>query len=137
MDRVTASFGQYSKVVVRVKWKDNSFDNKLEVYNPNGDLLLTLCDDAQCYTGIKLDSNEQYGARYDLGCVIDGNNYYIKLYDFANNGWESSSVKVKVAGVEVINDLGTGATSAGQNIYFNVSGGGAACSAEPDMDQMV
>lgn len=117
-------------MVVRVKWKEKSYENKLELYNAANDLVMSICDDTQCYSGSQLEGTDKYVVKYNLGFVTDGNNYYIKLYDAANDGWSNSRVIVKVAGVEVINDNGSGATSAGQNIYFNVSGGGAACSAE-------
>ncbi|MBT8267424.1 MAG: hypothetical protein KJP20_12835, partial [Bacteroidia bacterium] len=129
------TLGQNSKVFLKVKWKDNSYDHKLELYNAANDLILSICDDTQCYTGTQDGGTDVYVVKYNLGCVADGNNYYIKLYDYDNNGWTNSQVKVNVAGVEVINNNGSGATSAGQTIYFNVSGGNAECSSEPDMDQ--
>lgn len=129
------SFSQNSKVVVKVKWRQDSYENKLELYNAANDLVISICDDTQCYSGTQLASNDRYGVKYNLGCVADGNNYYIKLYDSANDGWSNSQVIVEVAGTTVINNNGYGATSSGQNLYFNVSGGAAACSAEPDMDQ--
>ncbi|NNK73158.1 MAG: hypothetical protein HKO94_08190, partial [Flavobacteriaceae bacterium] len=132
---MTASFGQYSKVVVRVKWKQKSYDNKLEIYNPSNDLVFTICDDTQCYTGTPDGVTDVYAVRYKLGCVANGNNYYVKLYDKANDGWTSSQVKVIVGGVEVLNNDGSGATSAGQSLYFNVSGGDAECNTQDDMDQ--
>ena len=39
-----------------------------------------------------------------------------------------------MAGVEVISDDGTSASTAGHTIYFNVSGGDTACSSELDTD---
>ena len=41
---------------------------------------------------------------------------------------------MNVAGVEVINNDGFGANTAGQTIFFNVSGGDANCNALLDTD---
>ena len=128
-------YAQNSKVVVKVKWKEKSYENKLELYNSANDLVMSICDDTQCYSGIQEGGTDKYVVKYNLGCVDDGNNYYVKLYDYANDGWSNSRLIVNVAGVTVIDNDGIGATSSGQKIYFNVSGGGAACSAEPDLDQ--
>ncbi|MEN3323425.1 LamG domain-containing protein, partial [Mariniflexile soesokkakense] len=125
---------QNSGVKIRVKWTSKSYENKIEVYNTANDLLLTICDGSQCYSTTKLDSHEVYGGKYDLGCVTNGNNYYIKLFDAANNGWSGGFVSVKVDGVEVINNNGSGANTTGQIIYFNVAGGDAACNAQLDTD---
>ncbi|MBT8272542.1 MAG: hypothetical protein KJO77_01960, partial [Bacteroidia bacterium] len=86
---VTASFGQFSKVKVRVKWKQESYNYKVEVYTPAHDLLVTLCDDTQCYTGSQLTSFNPYGGLFNLGCVADGNNSYMKLYAINDNGWNN------------------------------------------------
>ncbi|TBN03253.1 LamG domain-containing protein [Hyunsoonleella flava] len=128
-------FSQYSDVQIIVVWDNDAYENKLEVYNTSNDLIATICDDNQCYVTSQQGPTGDYGSKYDLGCVANGNNYYIKLYDIANDGWDSSSyVSVSVAGTEVINNNGSGANTTGQNIYFNVSGGDATCSAQPDTD---
>ena len=131
---VQFSVAQNSNVTVTVKWGSNSYENKVELYNTANDLLMTLCDDNQCYTSSQQGVTDQYGAKYDLGCVTNGNNYYIKVYDYANDGWVDGAVYVHVAGVEVINDTGGSANTTGHTIYFNVSGGDAACSSELDTD---
>ena len=129
------SYSQYSDVQITVIWNANSYENKLEVYNTTNDLIATICDDNHCYMSSQVGPTDRYGSKYDLGCVTNGNNYYIKMYDVANNGWSASSyVSVVVAGVEVINNNGIGANTTGQNLYFNVSGGDATCSAQPDTD---
>ncbi|SEP89843.1 Por secretion system C-terminal sorting domain-containing protein [Hyunsoonleella jejuensis] len=129
------SFAQYSDVQITVVWNGDAFENKLEVYNTSNDLIATICDDSQCYVSSQQGVTNRYGSKYDLGCVANGNNYYIKLYDVANDGWTSSSyVSVVVAGTQVINNNGSGANTSGHNIYFNVSGGDANCSAQPDTD---
>ncbi len=129
------SFAQYSDVQITVVWNGDAYENRIEVYNTSNDLIATICDDNQCYVSSQQGVTNRYGSKYDLGCVTNGNNYYIKLYDIANDGWTSSSyVSVVVAGTEVINDNGSGASTTGQNIYFNVSGGDATCNAQPDTD---
>ncbi|MCF7559756.1 hypothetical protein L3X39_03835 [Sabulilitoribacter multivorans] len=129
------SYSQYSDVRITVIWPDDSFENKLEVYNTANDLIATICDDNHCYVSAQVGVTDRYGSKYDLGCVTNGNNYYIKLYDIANDGWSgSSSVSVVVAGVEVINNNGSGANTTGQTMYFNVSGGDANCNTQPDTD---
>ncbi|XCF06244.1 LamG-like jellyroll fold domain-containing protein [Tamlana crocina] len=126
---------QHSPIKVRVKWPKQSYEHKVEIYNTANDLLLTLCDDSQCYTSSQVTSTDRYSVKYDLGCVPNGTNYYVKLYDVANNGWDGGSVKVEVDGVQVVNDNGAGATTSGQIIYFDVSGGDSTCNNIPDLDQ--
>ena len=128
------ALAQNSDVKVTVKWTQKAYENKVELYNTANDLLMTICDDNQCYTTSQQGVTDQYGSKYDLGCVTNGNNYYIKLYDAANDGWQSGNVKVEVAGVTVINNSGSGANLSGQTIYFNVSGGDANCSSLLDTD---
>ncbi|WP_372757043.1 LamG-like jellyroll fold domain-containing protein [Mariniflexile sp.] len=132
---LTFSFAQSSDINIRVKWPSNSYQNKVEVYNTTNDLLLTICDNSQCYTATQTASNNTYAGKYDLGCVTNGANYYIKIYNRANVNWSSGSfVSVKVGGVEVINDNGVGANATGKIVYFNVSGGDATCNAMLDTD---
>ncbi|WP_418603151.1 LamG-like jellyroll fold domain-containing protein [Hwangdonia sp.] len=132
---VTLSFAQNSGVKIKVKWPSNSYENKIEVYNTTNDLLLTICDDSQCYSATQTGPLQAYGGRYDLGCVTNGNNYYIKLYDIADNGWSGGSfVSVEVAGIEILNNNGSSASASGDTLYFNVSGGDAVCNALTDTD---
>ena len=129
------SFAQNSDVQITVKWASRAYENKIEVYNTANDLITTICDDNQCYMSSQAGVTGAYGSKYDLGCVSNGNNYYIKIYDFANDGWQGSSyVSVVVAGVEVINNNGSGANTSGQIIYFNVAGGDATCNGLLDTD---
>ncbi|MEH6534859.1 MAG: LamG-like jellyroll fold domain-containing protein [Psychroserpens sp.] len=129
------SLAQNSKLQINVRWPSNSYENKVEVYNTAHDLITTVCDNSQCYSETQIDLQDRYGSKYNLGCVTNGNNYYIKMYDIANDGWSSDShVKVYVAGVEVINDDGSGANSSGETIYFNVTGGDVGCNSELDTD---
>lgn len=133
---VSFTFAQNSDVKIIVKWPNNSFKNKIEVYNTANDLITFICDDNQCYTTSQIGVTDAYGSKYDLGCVANGNNYYVKLYSVDNSGWSSGSyVKVIVAGVEVINNNGSGASIIGKTINFNVSGGDANCNSLIDTDQ--
>ncbi|SHJ19873.1 hypothetical protein SAMN05216261_3117, partial [Algibacter luteus] len=126
---------QNSPLKLIVKWKKESYEHKVELYNTANDLLLTLCDDTQCYQTTQSGSTDKYSVKYDLGCVPNGTNYYIKIYDAANDGWDNGRVRVKVDGTEVVNDTGTGANTTGQTIYFDVTGGDASCNSLPDLDQ--
>ncbi len=127
---------QNSPLKLIVKWKKESYEHKVELYNTANDLLLTLCDDTQCYTTTQSGSTDKYSVKYNLGCVPNGNNYYLKLYDAGNDGWDNGRVKVKIDGTVIVDDTGTGANNTtGQIIYFNVSGGDAKCSSVPDLDQ--
>ena len=129
-------YAQNSDVQITVKWNGNSFLNKLEVYNTANDLIATICDDNHCYVGSQVGVTDKYGSKYDLGCVTNGNNYYIKLYDLDDDGWDGSGtyVSVVVAGTEEINDDGGNADLAGDTIFFDVSGGDATCNAQLDTD---
>ncbi|TYA70181.1 LamG domain-containing protein [Seonamhaeicola marinus] len=127
---------QNSDVQITVRWLDNSYENKVEIYNTANDLIATICDDNQCYVSSQQGVTDRYGSKFDLGCVTNGNNYYVKLYDIANDGWQGTSyISVVVAGVEVINNDGSGANTSGQTIFFNVSGGDATCNALLDTDE--
>ncbi|WGD36002.1 LamG-like jellyroll fold domain-containing protein [Olleya sp. YS] len=128
------ALSQNSDVQLTVKWPTNSYQNKIEVYNTANDLLVTICDDNQCYTGSYDGDTDEYGAKYDLGCVANGNNYYVRLYQIDNNSWDSGYVSIVVAGTEVINNDGSNASSSGYDIYFNVSGGDATCNTLLDTD---
>jgi len=131
---INFAFAQNSDVTVSVKWGQKAYENKVELYNTANDLLMTLCDDNQCYVSSQQGVTESYGAKYDLGCVTNGNNYYVKLYDVANDGWLDATISVVVAGVEVINNDGSSASTSGDTIYFNVSGGDANCNTLLDTD---
>ena len=129
------SYAQNSDVQITVKWGNNSYENKVEVYNTANDLIATICDDNQCYVSSQQGVTNKFGAKYDLGCVTNGNNYYIKMYDIANNGWQSGYVIVTVAGIDVINDNGASASTSGSQLFFNVAGGDATCNTQLDTDQ--
>ncbi len=70
--------------------------------------------------------NKQFIGTYDLGCLsIDPvalPNYYVKLFDIDDNGWNgSASVTINVAGVDVFSNDGSTANSTGITFPFNVN----------------
>ncbi len=90
----------------------------MEVYNPTGTLLSTIDNG---FTGCCDDS---YSTTSSLGCLPDGNNYYIIMYDTYGDGWNgSSNVTVTSAGSTVLTNSGASANAPGVTLYFNVSGG--------------
>lgn len=125
---------QYSHLTVTVNWPANSNENKIEVYDTANNMLLSMCDQAQCYTSTQ-SSTEKFAATYDFGCASNGTNYYVKLYNINDNGWKDSAyVVVKVDGVEVLNNDGSTANISGQSFYFDVTSDGAYCNSLPDKD---
>jgi hypothetical protein len=110
---------QTSSVDVSLVWPNFSSENRVEVYNPGGSLIATIDNG---YTG---GTNNFYFNTVALGCLPDGNNYYIIIYDTANDGWDGAdNITITSASSIVLNQNGNTATSAGTGpIYFNVSGG--------------
>lgn len=121
------SFSQTSKITVSVTWPNWSSENKVEIYTPANVLLGTITNG---YTGC---CNNSYSTTLDLGCVANGNNYYIKMYDLYGDGWNGSgsNVTVKSGGTTVLTNTGSGTNASGTKKYFNNTGGG--CSG-PEMD---
>ncbi|MBT8394325.1 MAG: hypothetical protein KJN66_05680, partial [Bacteroidia bacterium] len=120
----TISFSQTNRVKVSVNWPTNSYQNKVEVYDPANNLLATICNDADCYNAS--GSVGQYAGTYDFGCLaldpVALPNYYVKIYNVNNTAWSAgSSVTVNVADVDVMTDNGANASSAGFPINFNVN----------------
>ncbi len=115
-----------SAVTVTVAWPSNSAEYKVEIYDPSDNLLGTICNPASCYTGI---GGGAYNTTLDLGCLPNGLGYYVRTFDNQNDGWGgvNNLVSVESAGVEVMVNNGTTASSAGTIIEFEVSGGGATC----------
>ncbi len=128
------AIAQNSGLKVMVEWTKKSFNYKVEIYDSSNVLLGTICDDTQCYEKSKLTNKEDYKATLDLGCVPNGNNYYVKIYDIKDSGWKKGSVKVEVAGVEVLNENGGTATKNGVVKFFNVTGTDSACNKVKDTD---
>jgi len=112
------TLAQTSYVDVSVNWPNWSSENRVEVYNPTGTLLSTIDNG---FTGCCDDS---YSTTSSLGCLPDGNNYYIIMYDTYGDGWNgSSNVTVTSAGSTVLTNSGASANAPGVTLYFNVSGG--------------
>ena len=68
---VTFSFAQTSIVEVSVNWPSWSSENRVEIYDPSNTLIATIDNG---YNGCCDDS---YSTTVSLGCIPDGNNYYI------------------------------------------------------------
>ncbi len=45
----TISFSQTNRVLVSVNWPDKSYENKVEVYDPANNLLVSICNVDECY----------------------------------------------------------------------------------------
>ncbi len=120
----TFSFSQTNRVLVSVNWPANSFENKVEVYDPANNLLVSICNANDCYN--TTGSTAVYVATYDLGCLaIDPlalPNYSIRLYNANNVAWSgSASVTVNVAGTDVVTNNGANASTSGFQVDFNVN----------------
>ena len=118
------SFSQTNSVKVSVYWPSDSYENKVEVYDPANNLLATICNDLDCYNSG--GSVELYAGTYDFGCLaIDPvalPSYYIKIYNVNDDSWSSgSTVTVNVAGVDVLSDNGASASSSGHKLEFSVN----------------
>lgn len=103
---------------ISVEWPSWSTENKVEVYSPGGSLLTTIDDG---YSGC---CDNSYSTSVDLGCIADGNNYYIIMYDSYGDGWNgSANVTITTAGSVEMTHTGVGTNSSGTTVYFNVNGG--------------
>ncbi len=112
-------FSQTSSVDVSVTWPNWSSENRVEIYNPGGTLLSTIDNG---YDGCCDDS---YSTVTSLGCIPDGNNYYILMYDTYGDGWNggTSNITITSGGVTVLANSGASAIQTGTTLFFNVSGG--------------
>ncbi len=120
----TISFSQTNRVLINIDWPTESYEHKVEVYDPANNLLVSICNNDECYQ--TSGSSDPYKATYDLGCLaldpVVLPNYSIKIYDANNNGWNgSASVTVNVAGVDVLTNDGSTANSTGITFPFNVN----------------
>ncbi|SDS14267.1 Por secretion system C-terminal sorting domain-containing protein [Formosa sp. Hel1_31_208] len=115
-------FAQTSSVDVSLVWPTFSSENRVEVYNPGGTLIATIDNG---YTG---GTNNFYYNTVALGCLPDGSNYYIIIYDIGNDGWDGAdNITITSGSSIVLNQNGNAATAVGTGpIFFNVSGGCAA-----------
>jgi len=122
------SNAQTSFVEVSVNWPEWSSENRAEIYEPGGTLLATIDNG---YTG---GVNNTYTTSLDLGCVPDGNNYYIIMYDTFDDGWNgAANITVTSSGTVVLTNSGASASTAGSQLNFNVSGGcSGSCGATVD-----
>ncbi|WP_082132691.1 LamG-like jellyroll fold domain-containing protein [Bizionia psychrotolerans] len=114
------AFSQTTFTEVSVNWPRYSAENRVEIYNPSGTLLQTIDNG---YTG---STDNSYSTSVVLGCIPDGNNYYIIMYDTANDGWDgaSSNITISTAGTTALTDSGSSAANgSGTTIYFDVNGG--------------
>ena len=111
-------FGQTSFVDVSLTWPSWSSENRVEIYTPSGTLITTIDN------GFSGCCNDSYSTTNSLGCLPDGNNYYIIMYDTYGDGWNgTSNVTVTSAGTTVLTNSGASANASGITLYFNVSGG--------------
>lgn len=130
-----SSMAQLSELEVEVNWPEWSSDNKVEVYDPSGNLILEICDPNDCQTTLV---NSAFATTENIGCYLDLNNYYLIATDAYGDAWNGtgSFVEVRAAGVTVLNyDLTTGTTSGQQ--FFNVSGGGSCNSLDAFVEAIV
>lgn len=112
------SFAQTSIVEVSVNWPNWSSENRVEIYDPSNTLIASINNG---YDGCCDDS---YSTTVSLGCIPDGNNYYIIMYDTVDDGWDgAANVTITSAGTTVLTNNGANASPSGEILYFNVSGG--------------
>ena len=112
------STAQTSFVDVSVNWSNWSSENRVEVYDPSDNLIATIDN------GFSGCCDDSYSTTSSLGCLPDGNNYYIIMYDTYGDGWNgASNITVNSAGSTVLTNSGASANASGVTLYFNVSGG--------------
>lgn len=111
-------YSQTTHTSISVNWPSWSSENRVEVYNPSGTLITTIDNG---YSGC---CNDSYSTTVDLGCIADGNNYYIIMYDTYGDGWNgSANVTITTAGTVELSNTGAGTDSSGTTVYFDVNGG--------------
>ncbi|MEN3323424.1 LamG-like jellyroll fold domain-containing protein [Mariniflexile soesokkakense] len=128
------SLAQKSNVKIKVEWTIKSFNYKVDIYDPSNKLIATICDDTQCYEKNKQTNIDDYSVTLDLGCLPNGNDYYVVLYDIKDSGWNKGSISIEVAGKEVLADDGSDASKKGKTKSFKVSGNDTSCNTPPDKD---
>ncbi|WP_417290114.1 LamG-like jellyroll fold domain-containing protein [Corallibacter sp.] len=113
------AFSQTTYTEISVNWPEWSSENRVDVYNPSG-TLLTRIDNG--YDGC-CDNN--YSTTVSLGCIPDGTNYYIIMYDSYGDSWNGggSNVTVTTAGTTELTNNGAGTNTSGTTVYFDVNGG--------------
>ncbi|TXG34496.1 choice-of-anchor D domain-containing protein [Seonamhaeicola maritimus] len=124
----TGANSTFTEVSVYVNWPSRSQQNRVEIYSPSDELILTIDNG---FTG---NGNAPYSTTVDLSCVEDLSNYYYIMYDTNSNGWDGTD-NIRIyptgGGADFVNTNGDSATLAGVTGYFNVSG--ATCGAEIDV----
>jgi len=134
-------FGQTTnRVLVTVNWPIESFEHKVEIYDPANNLLLSFCNIDDCYN--TNGDSTIYTATYDLGCLatetIVSLNYAVVLYDAGDNGWGSnSSVTVNVGGTDVFTNSGSNAGLAGDAHPFDVNSTNLCTLIDTDLDGVI
>lgn len=110
-------FSQTSNVKISVVWPNWASENRIEVYNPAGNILIASIG----YVG---SGNNSYSTTLDLGCIPNGNGYILRLYDSRGDGWDgAANITITSGGNIVINTTGKNIKSNGVNTSFNVYGG--------------
>ncbi|MEM9024202.1 MAG: hypothetical protein AAGB22_10695, partial [Bacteroidota bacterium] len=105
-----------------MNWPNWSSDNRVEVFDPSDNLIISICDPVNCET---TTANTSYVASFNVGCYADGNNYYIIATDAFGDAWNGagSNVTITTGGANaLVYDL-TDCCNSGQ-VFFTVSGGG-------------
>ena len=119
-------YAQTNRVKINVTWPDTAHENKVEVYDPANNLILTICNTngpEDCYS---TTGSTEFVATYDLGCLAkdpDVGNYHLKLFDINDNGWSSgSSLVVEVEGTPDQDiDISSANSSGGTDQIFHVN----------------
>ena len=119
-------YAQTNRVKINVTWPDTAHENKVEVYDPANNLILTICNTngpEDCYSAT---GSTEFVATYDLGCLAKDpavGNYHLKLFDINDDGWSSgSSLVVEVEGVADQDiDISSADSSGGTDQIFNVN----------------
>ncbi|WGD33706.1 T9SS type A sorting domain-containing protein [Olleya sp. YS] len=91
----TNSLSQTSNVVINVSWPNWSSENKVELYDPNGNIINPIISNG--YNGV---GNAAYTYSENYGALPNADNYTITVYDFYGDDWNGNgSMEVIVDGV--------------------------------------
>jgi len=130
-----------NRVKISVNWPNNAHENKVEVYDPANNLILTICNNNGPEDCFSSSGSEVFTATYDLGCLtVDpvAGNYSVKLFDLSG-GWSSgSSLTVEVEGVADQNiDISSATIDGGPNQIFNVNSDTQCSFDDTDLDGVI
>ncbi|AZQ44453.1 LamG-like jellyroll fold domain-containing protein [Nonlabens ponticola] len=119
--------GQTSYVEVEAFFENGDSFQAAQIFDSAGNVVLTVCDDANCYDGT---TQNNYSIAGNIGCIANGT-YTLRTYDRSPDGnWNGNSFfRIVVAGVEVVNRSHTSGTQTQDNT-FSISGGGTQCAAD-------